>query len=668
MHQLVDSTDERDRQGKSLRRWEQQKAEWDRVERSLATRVGKPDSTRTLQGSTHHFRMRQEELGMIDASVPAEVKNGVSAWEMNLRSSSGGVRYVQVGSSYPYPLYCPIRDAESVKPDNHILMRVLPPTKPAERNKPVSDGEYFQTRQQEFKKHIRRRFSHYASDNFFGIEGAPPPVTDAPIAESADVAPVTFHQAAANDAAARTSATPPLQEKAASRPLSAVMSDKPTPSVPAPQGPMLVLSTAHLHFTAAPSETVQATLRVENTGTTAVFYSWAPCEADATLPTVGQPNDAKASPGNATSQHGMFRLSDVPNGVLLPDDVKFFTVSFRSAVPGVFVQQSEFLTVPAGRERIIVHMRGVVIGTDDDPVVAGQLGTAIDAQAPVADANAMLSELIHAERDNVFHEATVRLELQEQQQAAAAKDAAVEAERARRCEAWTVANAPLGLRYNADVYTQTATLHDHMNDIVGGSLQPWSGGVREFLEDVTCVADVKARALIQSALNHLIAAAATVEEADDANVPLRTLLWRSASRQAFGDAMDRVATAAQTARDVAEGKSTVKAGSSKADKGAAKPGAKKAPAAKGDKTAEQTTDVGATTPESEKVFFLAVRRCVVDAVDGMVDRMERSTNALDAACAFPLGVALHTVPLCDASADKEMEPIADAVAAKGRKK
>ena len=346
---------------------------------------------------------------MIDASVPAEVKNGVSAWEMNLRASSGGVRYVQVGTSFPYPLYCPIRDASMVKPDNHMLMKVLPSRAPPPRHKPVSEGDYFKSREVEFRKHMTKRFAHFqGTDDFFMVHGGKPPTLDHPIKEDTAVEAVTTHAplpplAPSKQAASTMMASQGADESSAtaapltivSRPSTAGSKHSATAAA-AESGPVLVFSASQLLFLAPVNTTVHASLRVENAGSTVVFYSWIAHPNEQLLPGAAEGQPAgKGANGGGGGSNSFFWLADVANGVLLPENDRFMTFTFRAPHAGVFTQQYELLTVPAGRERITVSLRAVVLGGDGDVLATAALERRLQSGMARLEASAAVSELLH---------------------------------------------------------------------------------------------------------------------------------------------------------------------------------------------------------------------------------------------------------------------------------
>lgn len=371
---MADRYDDRNRQGKALDRWEQQQKMWARLTTNLAKKVGKADPSQTLPGSIHHFRLRQEESTLLDASVPPEVKSGHHAWEMNLRNydtnatgrAGGGFRYVQFGVPHPYPLYVPVRDGVSTDPESNTLTRVIV-GKVAPRHKPISESQYYHQRQTEYKKHIKRIFSHFSNEGQEGlvVVGRPPPTIDSK--ELADgtteeaFAPVVFYpppESKPQDARAPTpppNENTPVREAPKSRPSIApsevsVAEERKKQVV----GPALTISAASLVASVRPGELAQLTLCAANGGTTAIFYQWAPRERDPV-------------PGLSDKAPVAFDMADVPTGVLLPGDQKLFTFSFRPLTAGSFSQTMDFNTVPAGKERILVHLQVFAISEDENP-------------------------------------------------------------------------------------------------------------------------------------------------------------------------------------------------------------------------------------------------------------------------------------------------------------
>ena len=531
--------DDRNRQDKALVQWEKQKVAWARMQKNLSEKVGKDPSV-VLPATTHHHRMRQEESSVIDVSVPPEVKNGVNSWEMTLRSGTGGVRFVQIGKAFPYPLYCPIRDADCVKPDSNTMMRVIPDSVPP-RHKPVAESQYFHDRNEEYRRQIKKRFAHFMPDQEpMHVVGSKPPSISQRLDERGDVEPVSFFQPIIQPSPAR--AAPVYAEEPRSRPLSAI--HKATEASQAhPAGPMLCFSASHLSVTSTPGETAQTTLTVDNIGTTAVYYNWSVVTAD---------NDDSGD---------FFRLSDPLNGVMLPEEQKLFTFSLRAPAAGVYSRQYELLTVPAGKERIIVQLRGVVLSADENDVAVACLESAITKKGARDDCRKILDCVLwEPSEKNAFSQSDSLNEQRTKAQYAADKLHERDLLMHRQEVLWNRRNLSLGGMYNCNIFQRIEGIYDRFQSFQG-MLMPqqasslssahWNGSVKSFLEDISQIRDSSVRSHFANALNELVRASQVVQSPTEG---IRELLLRLATKTALCNAADEIQNYSLTARDLAEGR------------------------------------------------------------------------------------------------------------------
>lgn len=629
--------DDRGRQTKALRRWEEQQAVWERVQSNLAKQVRRDDPAETLPGSIHHQRLRNEELGILDVAVPASVRNGSNAWEMSLRGGGGGVRYVQIGKAYPYPLYCPIRDSDQVKEDSEALMRLIPMSKVPPRNKPASETQYFHERQAQFRKYIKKKFAHFQhQEEPLVIEGSKVPTSADPIPES-DLDPVLFvpYQGGAGNNAHPTPQF--VTDEPKSRPLSAVVTPPQTTSSTLPQrGPMLCFSTAHVQFTAAPGEAVQGTVTVENIGTTAVYYSWA---------VVAQTSIVEEKTPD------FFSLSHTTGGVMLPEEQQIFTFTVRSPIAGVFVKQYEFLTVPAGKERIVVHLRAVVTANELNDVGTSRIDKELSRKAIRDFQRQLITDPIWNQSNLVLDRANIEIELRSLSLAKAKKLAEMEGVGELQEAAWLDANASLGIPYNQVVFSRLVTLHrcfqtflSQIDEAAASAaaqrsvpyqrvppLKDWDGSVRSMFEDLALLKDNQCRNTFVSAAQTLLKCA---KVSQDRSENLHTLISRAAGRVAWSQAAEDFHLYSSIARDLSEGKAS-KAKIEKVDPKAAKappPKPAKAPPAKGAAvpTGGATTEApkdGAVPQDSkhpnyDKFYFAGARRIVGDAVEAIFGESE----------------------------------------------
>ena len=448
--------DGRDRQRKALERYEAQKEAWANMQRKLAEKVNRSDPNDTLPGSIHGYRQKVEETTMLEASAPSEFRSGQHAWEMNLRASSvgpnsgGGVRYVQLGAPYPYPLYVPVRDGVKTDPDSNSMMKIIPDTA-TNRTAPLASGytasQFLAQRKEEFKRHMQRNFSHFLPDQGpLVVLGGPPPTTNERIEGEAlkgsNLDPITYHQPVAvedelggtNSEMPSTMDNPlalpdstPLQRRHSNASSVAASSSQAAISHPGvaapPSGPSLVIGSANLLARVQPGEVAQLPLTVNNTGSTAVFYNWSVREQDAV-------------PGlTANRTDNNFILSDVPSGVLLPEDEKIFVFSLRPKKAGSYSQTLELLTVPAGKERILVHLQVFAVSDDPNVALTSTLENAMTNKSLRNELRTQLTAISFEARNNSltaadYRHATAQLK-SAQSSGATARTAEVAAEKAR---------------------------------------------------------------------------------------------------------------------------------------------------------------------------------------------------------------------------------------------
>lgn len=703
--------EDRGRQAKALEAYEAQRAVWDRVQNNLAKKLNRPDPSETLPGTVFHHRRRNEELGILDAAVPASMRNGSNAWEMSLRGGAGGVRFVQIGKAYPYPLYCPIRDSDCVPSDSNTFMRVIPMDKVPPRNKPAAESEYFHDRQAQFRKFVQKKFSHFhENQESMLIEGSAPPQSQDPIHEDNDIDPVVFIPTEPRSAAPPANGHPVTQfltEEPKSRPLSAVTAagsvQSQQPSSLPQGGPMLSFSSSHVTFSTAPGESSQGSIVVDNVGTTAVYYSWA------VVPQVPIMEDMK--------QPDYFHLSDASSGVLLPEDQKMFTFTVRAPLPGIYTKQYELLTVPAGKERIIVQLRAVVISNEVNYVATSSLEAELHKKAMRDYQRHILTEPIWNPDNLVLDHANIDIEIRDLSKAKAKKLAELQGVGEFQEGNWCDRNAPLKLPYNQAVYSKLLILHrnfhtflstvsnmaphssvaagaagcitpadtpaaNHLNppqhhtqtSVGSSSTVPsppaadWDGSVKSLIEDIALLKDSASRNMFMKALQALLACAEVSEDRSDS---LHVLLSRSCGRKAWGHAMEELVKYVPVAKDLAEGKS-VKAktekvetgkGSKPPPKAAAKPPPKGSAAAVSPdtKTGDAAGDV--KHPNFDKFFHAGVRRIIGDAVESMFGRKDDTLEVIAAVTDRPFEYAVRrridAIAATQAAPDPELEVVQD---------
>ena len=674
-----------DAQGRALQKWEKQQAEWERSARHTTAAAGKSDGA-SLAASTYAFRERIEESGKLDAAVPPAARSHASnSWEMNLRNGASATRYEPVGSSYPYPLYCPIRSPDQISTEHPNLMHVIYPPEVTQnvaraaqsaRGKPLAESQFFKARQAEFASQISKRFAHFAEREYFDVRGEPAPRTAERIDEDPGVAPVVFIPVAPKDGGssdlsqqgthamtirnliAQQQLTAPASPSAAgggggggggsssnaaaqqaSAAAAVVASAKfvagsMTTSAGAPLsqatiGPQLVLSTNNLSFTTSvPGEIKQAVVTLENTGSTAIYYNWsalpaasailvAPASAlvsssaaddggtassSATLPpatvaNAAPPVSAASAVAPSAQLQAPFTLANPVTGSILPDAVKMFCFSFRAPAPGIFTQHMELVTVPCGRERIVVTLRGVGLGADTDPVLSAAVDQATAAMAKTtAAAMIVRADILHNVVDNVFAVSDAAVAVRRREAEIQAVVDAPTRVRGERKAQWARANAAVALPFCEAAYAALETIRgrcsefrsefeavlapskrkpaaavpaestrklkesaatprarrgddedlepppDRAVQLAGAMPEPWSGSLRALYEDVGTLRTQAVRVAAAdavAAIHRGLAAAQLAATADFDTRALSDIVWLAAGRSWLGAAFEK---------------------------------------------------------------------------------------------------------------------------------
>eukprot|EP00906_Rhabdomonas_costata_P016272 RCo023358 len=531
-------------QERALERWEAQREQWEAFNAKMARKLGKRPSE-TLANTQWKFREKLEQLDVIDASVPQSHKTVGSNWEMTLRggaAGSGGIRYVRVGGTYPYPLYCPIRDRDLQPPEANQFMRMvteasaLHSTQSMKPASTLTESEYYRTREKQFHKFIAAKFPHRVGGTCeaFRLEGQPPPVTDLPEEPlSDDEAMVGVHfrkplevrrsvsafgafkgtagptKAQAQGAEAEPAATP------AEAATSSCTSVSTTVAVP---GPAMDFSPPHLVFSTEPGVLRQSCVRIANTGTTALYFKWVKLPTDSIVPSVAlSPEDGLPSPA--------FMLSDPPAGVLLPEEERYFTFSFLRPRAGVYVEDWELQTTPKVASECRVRLRGVVVSRDGDPLARLAMEDRLAEYIAEAGATELFTRALNVQEGNIFAESEVRQaerKVLDEEQARLQGLQAAELERQRL---WSAHNPGMGLHYHTELYLQCEQLHHNVHRFLSATkavphLQPtedsttaepselpWNGSVALLYEEIQQITDGEVREEYFSAMSDLVRAA-----------------------------------------------------------------------------------------------------------------------------------------------------------------
>lgn len=641
--------DDRNPDAKALLAWRNQQRKWDNMAKSLAEKIDRPQED-MLTTNSYAFRRRIEDVNRIDLSVPSVVRVAEASWEMSLRGNgAGGVRYVPVGSSFPYPLYCPIPSTDDMSTDHPAFMRVL--VSDSVKEPRLSRKPFYQQRFKELSKFIRNKFTHVnkdVSEEPFSVEGKKMPIqmTECPPGEMDDIEPVLFYPApkiSESSAAAvelGASVTKAARKSAAFEGTglsNAVEASAPPPS--ALSGPMLVLGASRLVFNCGPGQLSLASLKVDNVGTTAVYYQWRVLPRDVIVP-----NHHAAKTHGASSY---FNLSDATSGVLLPDDEKFFTFSFMHSDTGIYSESWELLTVPSGVERIVINLRGVVVTVHDDVASRTRLREKLADRLSVDISRGFFTEVMNAEYNNVFRDSAREAETREKAQRDAMLQKFYDEQHDSQRASYLRANGALGLRYYDAVMVSMALLHKNVYEHLRGDgpdtpSKNWDCSVRTLLELILLVPDPVVRGNMTTVFDSIVTASTARDLPEDAS--MLTLLLHGFVRRGLCQFADDLSAAAITLK---EGLGLIEAaprtGTKKGEKPKVPPKASKAPGTtkgQGGRAGGATEDE-ALPPQEEynQQIPIVCRRVLLDCIEVAMTGADASAVAVQHVTQQPVNVS-----------------------------
>ncbi|KEG07467.1 hypothetical protein DQ04_09711000 [Trypanosoma grayi] len=306
----VDTYDQRNLQAKAMRRWEKQQRVWATVQENIRSRVAASGNVKgacmNMSQGVYQARRREEEVGLISNATPSAVFTGFYTWESTLRATNdeGAVRYLKVGTTnFPYALYGKVTDKRR-RDMNHLAnTRIVFPgekdleatalQEPRSGMTPISfrGDKYYKKKLHKVMPLIERRMSHFMLPRaYLEVCGQMPPWTTSPedAAAAKKSAPAVLHvpppppqpaslspataapQQTSGKTSPLTSAKDAGQRTVSFDGLTAMGDDN------AAARPSLEISTTRVLFFAQPGELAHGSVIIKNTGTTTVYYSWAP--------------------------------------------------------------------------------------------------------------------------------------------------------------------------------------------------------------------------------------------------------------------------------------------------------------------------------------------------------------------------------------------------------
>ena len=338
------------REQNALRQWKKIQATWAKFKKQMSKTLKKhPDDLVISQ--INEYREKREEYEMLEGATPADLKHGSEYWQMSLRGM--GTRYVPVGNIFS-GLFCPVQEEKEYRVD--IIRQ--PGTKDPKRTDPPKDWRHSNTLVEKHRT-LKRKLMEMRP-HFVGVEETEALVICSDgLFEWAEASSTAYFakleagsgavdEKRADDAGEPTQPDTEVAEEDVTGPNMTIYN----PAVVAPEDS----AETRLLLQASVGEQSDGNVIAENTGTTALFYSWKKVESTPSLDT--------SLVGGARG-HGQVFCRD-RTGVLLPGLTKEFPFSFKSNVAGIFTEKWELVTTPplqSGMQTFVV-VKGVVIEED----------------------------------------------------------------------------------------------------------------------------------------------------------------------------------------------------------------------------------------------------------------------------------------------------------------
>ncbi|KAG8347397.1 hypothetical protein TRVL_01773 [Trypanosoma vivax] len=308
--------DPRDLQPKALRQWERQERLWATIEENIRQRV--PCGSRAAQWGGRRMeraaceaRRRQESIALIENAQPSSLFTGIHTWESSLRVNKNdhAVRYIRLGTkSFPYSLYS--RTTDNVRHDTEHAVNtriILPGEKEWEKtDKNVllphdeahckltverQSDEYYMKQLRKRLPEVERRMSHFLIPRaYIEVCGKPPPWTtkreDMEAAERRTL-PVVHVPPPGPPVSCSTSPTHSAHRDTRKNRVFTALEDSASYAVQsdnnaasdfaddeATVGPRIEISTTRILFVAEPGELAHGAVKIKNSGSTTVYYTW----------------------------------------------------------------------------------------------------------------------------------------------------------------------------------------------------------------------------------------------------------------------------------------------------------------------------------------------------------------------------------------------------------
>ena len=318
------------KEGRALKRWRDQQKDWKTLTANFAKKNNKRPEDVLMLKSCEDYREQSEHYQILQASVPENEKAGEAYWEMNLRGN--GQRLVRIGNLFS-GLYCPLQ--KGVPAPAMIRRPKLPGSQGSLTMKLEPDqgwrtDPYMLTRRKQWEKGLKTLQPHCVGSG-------------ADATQIAVVGRDLFRWAATTSSQVLEQRITPIEESPRG------IEEEPIVETPKERPRLEVVGDAMMHLGATnDGKPGQNSVELKNTGKTVLFYEWrinekgperAPDDELAVEKGMkysdGTPMDDKVF---ATNRDVTFSCM-TPSGSILPGCSQMARFTFKSKVPGCFVEE-----------------------------------------------------------------------------------------------------------------------------------------------------------------------------------------------------------------------------------------------------------------------------------------------------------------------------------------
>ena len=345
---------------RALDKWEAQRERWEALKRAHALRFDKRPGDLAMERLDEH-RRKMEILSHLDMAAPIHEREGGREWEWRMSLRNNWTRYVAVGNVFSELYY--VRDELAFADPVHVRRAVNPEdgaSYSTARGRSVLKSEHLAARRRRLRRRVRALLPGELDDEEVGMlevvgEGM------ANLADARARKRITFEDLEEQIARDSVETWAAIQKRRADeraaeetrRATAAAEAEAREIARLAALGPHCELGAERINATSVAGTSTRVSTTIVNTGSTALFYSFAREE----------PRRLPHAKGNGAD---VFFLAD-REGSVMPGETREIVWTFKAPAAGVYLDKWRLETRPRLRSgpKPPVSLRGVA--TVEDP-------------------------------------------------------------------------------------------------------------------------------------------------------------------------------------------------------------------------------------------------------------------------------------------------------------